>query len=131
MACSTPRATSGTMPSMPQLQINGLRVRARVGCKDSERAHPQMLEIDLRIDYDMREAITTDDVTHAVDYKSVTASIRERLASREWHLLETLTHEVATLVRDSNRTIARVEATVSKDVITDVASVSVVIAVEA
>jgi dihydroneopterin aldolase len=115
---------------MSRLLLNGLRVRARVGCKDTERAHSQMLKVDLRIDYDMREAIAGDDVARAVDYKNVATCIRERLGSQEWKLLETLTHDVATSVRHMSNKIMRVEASVTKDVIPDVASVAVVIVVE-
>ena len=115
---------------MSRLVLNGLRVRGRVGCKDAERAHSQMLKVDLDIEYDMTEAIAGDDVTCGVDYKSVAASVREHLASREWKLLETLTHDLATTVRRMSSKIARVEATVTKDVIPDVASVAIVIAVE-
>ena len=114
---------------MAHLLINGLRVRGRVGCKDSERAHPQMLRVDLRIDYDMREAIARDDVSSAIDYKGASACVRELLGSGEWHLLETLAHRVALAVRGLSDKITRVEAAVTKDVITDVAAVTAVIAV--
>jgi dihydroneopterin aldolase len=115
---------------MSRLLLNGLRVRGRVGCKDAERAHSQMLKVDLCIDYDMRDAIAGDDVTRGVDYKEIAACVRERLASREWKLLETLTHDLASCVRRMSNKIARVEATVTKDVIPDVASVAIVIVVE-
>lgn len=115
---------------MSRLLMNGLRVRARVGCKAAERAHSQMLKVDLAIEYDMHEAIAGDDVARAVDYKNVAANVRERLASHEWKLLETLTHDLATSVRHLSDKIARVEVSVTKDVIPDVASVAVVIAID-
>ena len=111
---------------MSQLRLKGLRVRGRVGCKDSERAHPQMLHVDLCIHFDMRDAIASDDVSKAIDYKAVAACVRELLSGREWHLLESLAHHVASAVRDLSARISRVEITVSKDVITDVGAVSVV-----
>jgi len=111
---------------MSQLLLKGLRVRARVGCKDSERAHPQMLHIDLRIHFDMREAIESDDVSKAIDYKAVAACVRELTVGREWHLIETLANDAATAVHRLSERISRVEIIVTKDVITDVASVSVV-----
>ena len=114
---------------MSRLILNGLRVRGRVGCKDSERAHPQMLRVDLHIDYDMTDAIATDDLATGIDYKGVASAVRELLASREWKLLEKLTHDVATTVRSLSPKIERVEATIAKDVIPDVASVSVVLEV--
>jgi dihydroneopterin aldolase len=89
-----------------------------------------MLRFDLRIHYDMREAIATDDVLKSIDYKGIAACVRELLTSREWHLIEKLAHDTATAVHGLSEKITRVEATVTKDVITDVASVSVVVAVE-
>jgi dihydroneopterin aldolase len=112
---------------MAQLVLQGLRVRGRVGCKDSERAHPQMLHMDLRIHYDMREAIASDDVSKAIDYKAVAATVRELLAAREWHLIETMAHDVAGAIRKLSERITRLEIIVTKDVITDVGAVSVVL----
>jgi FolB domain-containing protein len=111
---------------MSQLLLNELRVRGRVGCKDSERAHPQMLHMDLRIHYDMSDAIASDDVSKAIDYKGVAACVRELLGSREWHLIETMAQDVCHAVRGLSERITRVQLTVTKDVITDVRSVSVV-----
>jgi FolB domain-containing protein len=111
---------------MSQLLLNELRVRGRVGCKDSERAHPQMLHMDLRIHYDMSDAISSDDVSKAIDYKGVAACVRELLAGREWHLIETMAEDVGKAVRGLSDRITRVELKVTKDVITDVRSVSVV-----
>jgi dihydroneopterin aldolase len=85
-----------------------------------------MLHMDLRIHFDMREAIATDDVSKAIDYKAVAATVRELLAPREWHLIETMAHDVATAVYKLSERISRVEIVVTKDVIADVASVSVV-----
>jgi len=112
---------------MAQLLLQGLRVRGRVGCKDSERAHPQMLHMDLRIHYDMSDAIAHDDVSKAIDYKAVAACVRELLAGREWHLIETMAHDVAGAVRKLSERITRLEIIVTKDVITDVGAVSVVL----
>jgi dihydroneopterin aldolase len=112
---------------MAQLLLKGLRVRGRVGCKDSERAHPQMLHMDLSIYYDMSEAIETDDVSKAIDYKAVATCVRELLAAREWHLIETMAHDVAEAVRKMSERITHLEIIVTKDVITDVGSVSVVL----
>jgi dihydroneopterin aldolase len=114
---------------MSQLLLRGLRVRARVGCKDDERAYPQMLHMDLGIHFDMRDAIQSDDVADAIDYKAVAATVRELARSREWHLLETMAHDVGTAVRKLSERISRVEITVTKDIMVDVGSVSVVHAV--
>jgi 7,8-dihydroneopterin aldolase/epimerase/oxygenase len=115
---------------MSHLLVNGLRVRGKVGCKDAERAHPQMLRFDLRIDYDMRAAVERDDVSQAIDYKAVAGCIRELVGSREWKLLETLAHDVAARMRTLHETTSRVEVSVTKDVIVDSSSVAVVYVLE-
>ena len=111
---------------MSHLLVNGLRVRGKVGCKDSERAHPQMLRFDFRIDYDMRAAIERDDVSQAIDYKVAASCVRELVVSGEWKLLETLAHDVAAHLRPLHETTKRVEVSVTKDVIADSSSVAVV-----
>lgn len=115
---------------MSRLLVNKLRVRARVGCKESERAHPQMLRFDLRLDYDMTEAIASDDVAKAIDYKDVAARVRELLAGQQWHLIETLAHDIALNLRTLNDKIRRVEVTVTKDIIADAESVAALVAVD-
>jgi dihydroneopterin aldolase len=112
---------------MSHLQLNGLRVRARVGCQDSERAYPQMLKMDLRIHYDMRKAIASDSITDSVDYRQVAACIRELLGSREWKLIETLANDIGQAVRRQSDAITGVEVTLFKDVIVDAESVVVVL----
>lgn len=111
---------------MSHLLVNGLRVRGKVGCKDSERAHPQMLRFDLRIDYDMRAAIERDDVNQAIDYKVAASCVRELVGSGEWKLLETLAHDVAARLRTLHETTSRIEVSVTKDVIADSSSVAAV-----
>ena len=109
---------------MSHLDLKGLRVRGRIGCKDSERAHPQMLRMDLRLYFDMRQAIDTDDVACSIDYKAIAGCVRELLGSREWHLLETCAHDIGACVRGLSQRITRVETTLIKDVIADAESVS-------
>ena len=115
---------------MSHLKLNALRVRGRVGCKEPERAHPQMLKIDLRIDYDMRAAIASDDVGDAIDYKQVASCVRELLAAREWRLIEKMAFDIAVSVSGLHPTITTVEVGVTKDVITDVASVTAVVSLD-
>jgi dihydroneopterin aldolase len=86
-----------------------------------------MLHMDLAIHYDMSDAIASDDVSKAIDYKVVAACVRELLAGREWHLIETMAHDVIGAVRKLSDRITRIEIVVTKDVITDVAAVSVVL----
>jgi dihydroneopterin aldolase len=109
---------------MSHLDLKGLRVRGRIGCKDSERAHPQMLRMDIRLYFDMREAIETDDVACSIDYKAIAGCVRELLGAREWHLLESCANDIGVCVRDLSQRITRVETTLIKDVIADAESVS-------
>jgi 7,8-dihydroneopterin aldolase/epimerase/oxygenase len=112
---------------MSQLVFKGMRVRGRVGCKDVERVYPQMLQVDLRIHYDMTDAIASDDVSKAIDYKAVAVCVRELLAAREWHLIETMAHDIVDALRTMNDRIKRVEIEVTKDILVDVGAISVVL----
>lgn len=109
---------------MSHLELKGLRVRGRIGCKDAERAHPQMLRVDVRLHFDMHDAIESDDVACSIDYKGVASCIRELVGAREWRLLETCAHDIGHSVRALSPRITRVETTLFKDVIADAESVS-------
>jgi dihydroneopterin aldolase len=89
-----------------------------------------MLRVDLRIDYDMRAAIASDDVADAIDYKQVASCVRELLIAREWRLIEKLAFDIAVSVRGLHATISSVEVGVTKDVIADVASVAAFIVLD-
>lgn len=114
---------------MADLKIGGLKVRGRAGCKEEERAYPQMFTFDLCLTYDHRAAIEADDVAHAPDYKQVAALVREQLSSQTWRLIERMAFDVGSALLQSHQRVLAVQVDVSKDILPDAAFVRVSVGV--
>jgi dihydroneopterin aldolase len=70
---------------------------AHVGCTAEERATPQRIEIDFDLFTDWRAAAAIDriDAPGVLDYARVNDDLLALLASREWHLIETIAEQSA------------------------------------
>ena len=68
-----------------------------VGCTAEERATPQRIEIDFDLFTDWRAAAAIDriDAPGVLDYARVNDDLLALLASREWHLIETIAEQSA------------------------------------
>lgn len=65
------------------------------GNQEPERELGQRFEVDVEIFYDATEAIKTDNVDKAVDYRQVFKLVKEVLVEKEYRLLETLAQDIA------------------------------------
>lgn len=70
------------------------------GGQQPERELGQRFEVDVDIFYDATEAIRTDDVNRAVDYRQVFELVEEIVTGKEYHLLETLAQNIAESILD-------------------------------
>ncbi len=70
--------------------LNELRVDALIGVWEWERRIRQTLIMDVELGTDMREAGTSDDLVHTVDYKAVTDRIIEFTRASSYQLVEAL-----------------------------------------
>ena len=78
--------------------VRGLRVPARVGVTERERASPQTVVIDVDVEADLERAATTDDVSDTVDYSALVALVAETVSSSESKLLERLGSDIVSVV---------------------------------
>ncbi len=78
--------------------IEGLCVDATIGVFDWERKIKQRLSIDLEMAWDIRQAASTDDLQHALDYKAVSDRISEHVSSTQYELIESLAQELSDLL---------------------------------
>lgn len=69
------------------VEIDRLRLQARHGVLDQELTVGNTFEVSVRLAYDIERAAITDDVSHALDYSRVAASIADEM-SRPSALLE-------------------------------------------
>ncbi len=106
-----------------RIRINALRVLARIGVPDEERAAPQKLSIDVVMESDFRGL--DDDLARTTDYAAVAAWLKAECARREVKLLETLAEELAAGLLEGFPQIRAVDLEVRKFVLPDTRDVSV------
>lgn len=80
---------------MDKVLIKGLRVDAIIGVFDWEKQVRQPLIFDLEMAWDIRMAAATDDLTHALNYQSVSEYIQHFVREQHFQLLESLLERLA------------------------------------
>ncbi len=75
--------------------IRDLLVRGIIGLNDWEREKKQDIVINVEIDVDARRAGETDDVGHALNYRTLTKDIIAYAETSGHFLVEALAHEIA------------------------------------
>jgi 7,8-dihydroneopterin aldolase/epimerase/oxygenase len=76
--------------------LRGLAVETTIGFFEWERHVKQTVVLDLEIPVDCAKAATTDTVDQTVDYKSIAKRCIDFIGKAEFHLVETLAHQLAT-----------------------------------
>jgi dihydroneopterin aldolase len=111
---------------MDVIRVCDLEVFYRVGVPAEERANPQRLLLDIRMESDFREAAATDDLTKTIDYFAVTQRLLKFGEGREWKLIEKLAQDIAaTILNEFKPAAVRVE--VKKFIIPETRYVSVAV----
>lgn len=75
--------------------LQGIRLEGCHGVSDEERALPQMLEVDLRVEADLRAAGRSDDLADTVDYGPLLEICRETVETASFRLLESIAGTIA------------------------------------
>jgi 7,8-dihydroneopterin aldolase/epimerase/oxygenase len=78
--------------------LRGLTAQCIIGFIDWERRTPQTLQIDLEIPCDCTRAAQHDRVEDTVDYNRVAKRVLAWLPETQFHLVETLAHNLALLL---------------------------------
>jgi dihydroneopterin aldolase len=84
------------------------------GVSDEERADPQVIELDLELQLDLRAAGTSDDLAQTVNYAGIFELCRAQVEDHSYHLLEAIGEAVAADVLAHDERIERVAVTVRK-----------------
>jgi 7,8-dihydroneopterin aldolase/epimerase/oxygenase len=96
-----------------QLSIRGIECYAHHGVFDFERREGQIFIIDLVLGFDTREAATSDDLSHTVNYGTLVAEVKDAVERDPVDLIETLVQRVADTCLASDR-VEWAEVTVHK-----------------
>jgi 7,8-dihydroneopterin aldolase/epimerase/oxygenase len=75
------------------IHIEQLKIQARVGVPDSERAQAQRLT--LNITFWPKRSGMRDNIADTVNYSEVAASLKQFVSQRDYRLIETLAEETA------------------------------------
>jgi D-erythro-7,8-dihydroneopterin triphosphate epimerase len=95
---------------MAVIRVKNLRVRTIIGFNPEERVNRQDVVINLEIEIDVSEAVSTDNHVGIYNYKSITKSVIAFVSESKFYLLEKLAYEVLQLVMGDERVLrARVE----------------------
>lgn len=90
---------------MPTLQadaiirIKNLRLRTFIGIKEEEIANRQDIVINIKIHYPADKARNSEDISDALNYRTVTKEIIQLVENNRFSLLEKLTQDVLDIAR--------------------------------
>jgi len=93
--------------------IKDLFLRTIIGINDDERDNRQDVLINLTLETDARAAGRTDDIDHAVNYRTITKDVIDLVENSRFFLVEKLAEEVAALCLADKR-VERVHVCVEK-----------------
>lgn len=79
------------------IKIKNLRLRTFIGIKDDEINNKQDVIINARIQYSASNAANSDDMSNALNYRTITKQIIELVEMNRFSLLEKLTADVLAL----------------------------------
>jgi len=82
------------------IRIKDLQLRAIIGCNDWEREKKQDITINVLMDCDNDEAITSDDIKDTTDYRVLTKEIIEKVEESEFFLIERLAGFILDIVME-------------------------------
>jgi dihydroneopterin aldolase len=97
-----------------QVFLRGMEFEGRHGVSDEERADPQVIELDIDLDLDLRPAGTTDDLDKTANYARVFEICRAQVEEHSYRLLEALGEQIAANVLAAFAAVERVTVTVRK-----------------
>lgn len=86
-----------------RILLQGIRLEARLGVSEDERALPQELELDVEVEADLAAAGASDDLRDTLDYGQLVDLCREVVEARDHRLLESIASTVAGRVLASPR----------------------------
>ena len=84
---------------MGVINIDRLKVKTIIGCKERERRRRQKLYISLRIEYDSEKAARTDQLGDALNYNTLAKEITAKVETTDFYLLERLADYLLEILR--------------------------------
>lgn len=99
---------------MDRIVIRDLLVTGIIGINADERVTPQDILVNATLWVDSSTAAMTDDISDAVNYRTITKAMIAHIEGGAPHLVERLAAELVGVCFDGDDRIAEVEVTVEK-----------------
>lgn len=100
---------------MDKIFLNDLKIDTIIGIYDWERQTRQTLGFDLEMDWDIKPAAQTDDISKTLDYGAIAQRVVAFVQASEYLLIETLAEDLCAMLLDEFP-IPRIKLTLSKPV---------------
>jgi len=100
---------------MDKIFLNDLHIDTIIGIYDWERETLQTLSFDLEMDWDIRHAAKSDNITDTLDYGAIANTIVEFVEASRYQLIETLAEDLCALLLNKFP-IPKLKLTLSKPV---------------
>lgn len=98
---------------LDRIHITDLVVPAIIGINPDERINKQEIRVNVVLSVDTRVAAVSDDISDAVNYRTITKAIIAHIEGGEPMLVERLVQEIADICMTDER-VEHVEVTVEK-----------------
>ncbi|HJL70130.1 MAG TPA: dihydroneopterin aldolase, partial [Anaerolineales bacterium] len=79
-----------TPPTLDQIEISDLHLRAIIGVNPDERENRQDVLVNITLDVDTRPAAASDAIADAANYRTITKRVIDLVENSRFFLVETL-----------------------------------------
>ncbi len=86
--------------NLATIKIKNLRLRTYIGINEDEIKNKQDVVVNVKIDYDAEKATNTDNMSDALNYKTITKAIIKLVEDNRFSLLENLTADVLSIAAE-------------------------------
>ncbi len=92
-----------TPPTLDQIEISDLHLRAIIGVNPDERENRQDVLVNITLDVDTRPAAASDAIADAANYRTITKRVIDLVENSRFFLVETLAAAIARVCLDEQR----------------------------
>jgi dihydroneopterin aldolase len=96
------------------LFVRGIQQKFRIGCTADERAWPQLLSVDIKIVFDMKQSFTSDELSTTIDYVAMISLVESLALENEWKLVEKLSYDIGQSILTRWSLVSMVTVSVAK-----------------
>ena len=90
-------------PGMARIRIKDLRLRTYIGINEDEIRNKQDILINITLLYPADDAVQINEISHALNYRTITKEIIQHVEENRFALLERLTRDVLDCVMRHQR----------------------------